>query len=84
MSLADFMKSRIFDPLKMTDTAFWVPPAKSDRLAALYMIDPKTRKLTFRPTTSWCWTSASRRRSPRAAAAWFRPRPTTPASPRCC
>jgi len=45
MSLADFMKSRIFDPLKMTDTGFWVPAAKSDRLAALYMIDPKARKL---------------------------------------
>ncbi len=45
MSLADFMKSRIFDPLKMTDTAFYVPTAKSDRLAALYIPDPKTRKL---------------------------------------
>jgi CubicO group peptidase (beta-lactamase class C family) len=45
MSLADFMKTRIFDPLKMTDTAFWVPPAKSDRLAALYIPDPKTRAL---------------------------------------
>jgi CubicO group peptidase (beta-lactamase class C family) len=45
MSLSDFMKSRIFDPLKMTDTGFWLPPAKSDRLAALYMIDPKARKL---------------------------------------
>jgi CubicO group peptidase (beta-lactamase class C family) len=45
LSLADFMKTRIFDPLKMTDTAFWVPPAKSDRLAALYMIDPKAKTL---------------------------------------
>jgi CubicO group peptidase (beta-lactamase class C family) len=45
LSLADFMKTRIFDPLKMTDTAFWVPPAKSDRLAALYIPDPKTRAL---------------------------------------
>ncbi|KQY92364.1 serine hydrolase [Caulobacter sp. Root1455] len=45
MSLADFMKSRIFDPLKMTETSFWVPPAKSDRLAALYIPDPKTRAL---------------------------------------
>ncbi len=45
MSLADFMKSRIFDPLKMTDTAFWVPPTKQDRLAALYIPDPKTRAL---------------------------------------
>jgi CubicO group peptidase (beta-lactamase class C family) len=46
MSLGDFMKSRIFDPLKMNDTAFYVPAAKSDRLAALYIPDPKTRKLT--------------------------------------
>jgi CubicO group peptidase (beta-lactamase class C family) len=45
MSLGDFMKSRIFDPLKMTDTAFYVPAAKSDRLAALYIPDPKTRAL---------------------------------------
>ena len=45
MSLADFMKSRIFDPLKMTDTAFYVPATKSDRLAALYIPDAKTRKL---------------------------------------
>jgi CubicO group peptidase (beta-lactamase class C family) len=45
LSLADFMKTRIFDPLKMTDTGFWLPAAKSDRLAALYMIDPKARKL---------------------------------------
>jgi CubicO group peptidase (beta-lactamase class C family) len=46
MSLADFMKSRIFDPLKMTDTAFWVPPVKQDRLAALYAPD-KTGKLAL-------------------------------------
>jgi len=44
-SLADFMQTRIFDPLKMTDTGFWLPPAKADRLAALYAIDPKARKL---------------------------------------
>ncbi|CAN5600732.1 serine hydrolase domain-containing protein [soil metagenome] len=45
MSLADFMKTRIFDPLKMTDTAFWLPPEKADRLAALYVPDPKSGKL---------------------------------------
>jgi CubicO group peptidase (beta-lactamase class C family) len=45
MSLADFMKTRIFDPLKMTDTGFWLPPAKMDRLAALYVPDPKAGKL---------------------------------------
>ena len=32
----DFLKERIFDPLGMVDTAFWVPPEKVDRLAALY------------------------------------------------
>ena len=45
MSLADFMKTRIFDPLKMTDTAFWLPPEKAGRLAALYVPNPKTGKL---------------------------------------
>jgi CubicO group peptidase (beta-lactamase class C family) len=31
--LADFMQDRLFGPLKMNDTAFWVPPAKISRLA---------------------------------------------------
>ncbi|MGR4863891.1 serine hydrolase domain-containing protein [Caulobacter sp. LARHSG274] len=43
-SLADFMQARIFGPLKMTDTGFWLPPAKQDRLATLYAIDPKSGK----------------------------------------
>ncbi|MFZ5669929.1 MAG: serine hydrolase domain-containing protein [Pseudomonadota bacterium] len=44
-TLPDFMQSRIFGPLGMKDTAFWVPPEKAGRLASLYMIDPKTRSL---------------------------------------
>ena len=32
----EFLKERIFDPLGMVDTAFWVPPEKAARLAALY------------------------------------------------
>jgi CubicO group peptidase (beta-lactamase class C family) len=44
-SLADFMQSRIFGPLKMGDTGFWLSPAKTDRLATLYAIDPKAKKL---------------------------------------
>jgi CubicO group peptidase (beta-lactamase class C family) len=32
----DFLKERIFGPLAMTDTDFWVPPEKADRLASLY------------------------------------------------
>jgi CubicO group peptidase (beta-lactamase class C family) len=44
-TLPDFMQSRIFGPLKMTDTAFWVPEAKRGRLASLYAIDPKAGKV---------------------------------------
>jgi len=31
-----FMRERIFKPLKMSDTDFWVPPAKKDRIAQMY------------------------------------------------
>lgn len=31
-----FLARRIFEPLGMVDTAFWVPPEKRERLAALY------------------------------------------------
>ena len=39
-SLPDFMRDRIFTPLAMVDTDFWVPDAKRPRLATLY----RTRK----------------------------------------
>ena len=35
-SLPDFMRSRIFTPLGMVDTDFFVPAAKASRLATLY------------------------------------------------
>jgi len=38
-----FLSERIFGPLGMKDTAFSVPPAKLDRLAACYRINPETR-----------------------------------------
>ncbi len=44
-SLGDFMKARIFDPLKMIDTGFWLPANKADRLASLYLWGPKQNKL---------------------------------------
>jgi len=34
--LDEFLYQRIFDPLGMVDTGFYVPPEKMDRLAALY------------------------------------------------
>lgn len=50
-TLPDFMQSRIFGPLRMTDTAFWVPESKRGRLASLYMIDRETR--TLKPAESF-------------------------------
>ena len=43
-SFGNFLARRIFGPLGMNDTDFWVPPAKLDRLCALYvgvdLLDP--------------------------------------------
>jgi len=39
MPFEEFLKSRIFDPLEMTDTDFHVPPAKHSRLAACYALN---------------------------------------------
>jgi CubicO group peptidase (beta-lactamase class C family) len=38
MSLDQFMKTRIFDPLKMADTSFYLPVEKRNRLATVYSI----------------------------------------------
>ena len=48
MSLSDFMKTRIFDPLGMKDTYFYVPPAKQSRLVTTYYPD-STGKLVKLP-----------------------------------
>ena len=39
--LGDFFKDRIFDPLKMKDTAFYVPEEKFPRLVTLYAANNK-------------------------------------------
>lgn len=39
MSLADFLHTRIFEPLGMKDTAFYVPDSKGDRLVTAYQHD---------------------------------------------
>lgn len=36
MSYGEFLKKRIFEPLGMQDTAFYVPAARQDRLAKVY------------------------------------------------
>lgn len=44
MTLGDFFRKRIFEPLGMRDTAFWVPDAQLSRLATAYGIDPDSRR----------------------------------------
>jgi CubicO group peptidase (beta-lactamase class C family) len=41
----DFLQQRIFTPLKMTDTGFYVPKEKAARLAAVYVGNQKTGKI---------------------------------------
>ena len=44
-SLGSFLRERIFDPLGMKDTGFFVPEAKLDRLPTCYATDLVTGKL---------------------------------------
>jgi CubicO group peptidase (beta-lactamase class C family) len=41
-TLGAFLQERIFGPLGMVDTAFWVPPGKQHRVAEPYRLDPDT------------------------------------------
>ena len=45
---AEFLKQRIFEPLGMKDTAFYVPPEKLNRFASFYTYD-KDRKFVAHP-----------------------------------
>jgi len=40
MSFGEFLRTRLFEPLGMTDTGFWCPPEKIDRFASCYMPRP--------------------------------------------
>jgi len=53
-----FMEEHIFAPLKMKDTAFYVPPQKQPRLAALYDGDPTTGALV--PAVEGAWRDVSK------------------------
>jgi CubicO group peptidase (beta-lactamase class C family) len=44
-SLGRFMRERIFESLEMKDTAFHVPPEKTDRLSGFYLFNHQTNKL---------------------------------------
>jgi CubicO group peptidase (beta-lactamase class C family) len=44
MPLGEFFRTRIFEPLGMRDTAFWVPEPQLARLATAYGVDAGTRR----------------------------------------
>jgi CubicO group peptidase (beta-lactamase class C family) len=44
MSFPDFLRTRIFEPLGMIDSFFWVPDDKLHRFGPAYTPDPKTGK----------------------------------------
>jgi CubicO group peptidase (beta-lactamase class C family) len=55
-SLDDLLRTRIFEPLGMQDTGFWMPAAHTSRLASYYMTNPQTGKLelqTLSPPSEW-------------------------------
>ena len=41
MPLEDFLQERVFEPLGMTDTGFWVEPQQAERLATVYRPSPE-------------------------------------------
>jgi CubicO group peptidase (beta-lactamase class C family) len=45
VSFGEFLRTRLFEPLGMNDTAFWVPPDKIERLTGCYQPEPKGRAL---------------------------------------
>ena len=45
LKYSDFLKERLFDPLKMTDTGFYVPEDKLNRFSNKYMETPEGLKL---------------------------------------
>lgn len=49
MPLDEFLRTRIFEPLGMVDTGFFVPPAEVHRAARLYSPDPATGEAVISP-----------------------------------
>jgi CubicO group peptidase (beta-lactamase class C family) len=54
----DFLRERIFVPLGMADTAFWVPPARLNRLPAEYATDFTTGETVLFDPPDGQWAAA--------------------------
>jgi CubicO group peptidase (beta-lactamase class C family) len=49
--LGDVLRERLFDPLGMSETGFWLPPERAWQLPAYYMTDFGTGQMTERTDT---------------------------------
>jgi CubicO group peptidase (beta-lactamase class C family) len=47
MRLGEFLRTRLFEPLGMSDTAFWVPPDKTERFTSCYQPETGGSGLTL-------------------------------------
>src|ERR1700719_4740192 len=45
VSFGEFLRTRLFEPLGMNDTAFWVPPDKTERFTSCYQPETSERGL---------------------------------------
>ncbi|WP_250862636.1 serine hydrolase, partial [Caballeronia sp. INML3] len=64
MSLGEFFRTRIFEPLGMHDTAFAVTPEQATRLATSYVVDsPGAQQVVEDHPSSSRWIDAARNQS---------------------
>jgi CubicO group peptidase (beta-lactamase class C family) len=55
--IADVLRDRVFEPLGMTDTAFYVPAEKRHRFTTQYAPDPETRALNVLDEPDGWWSA---------------------------
>ena len=79
----EFLKERIFTPLGMIDTDFWVPPEKVGALR-VHVRTRERGRVEDRPVTRWKRTTPSLTARSRAAAGWSPRWRITSALGRCC
>jgi CubicO group peptidase (beta-lactamase class C family) len=53
--LEAFFRERIFEPLGMKDTSFYVPAGKLDRFVSCYLFNPQTKKLDLLDPPNGQW-----------------------------
>jgi len=51
--LGDLLRERLFEPLGMAETGFWLPAERAAQLPVHYMTDPATGELAEQPSSDW-------------------------------